>query len=44
MQKENTMRNALLASTAVMTAVLFQFGVAAPALAQSAAALTGKVS
>jgi virginiamycin B lyase len=40
--KENAMRNALLASTAAMTAVLFQFGVAAPALAQSA--LTGKVS
>jgi virginiamycin B lyase len=37
------MRNALLASTAAVTAVLFQFGVAAPALAQSAAALTGKV-
>jgi streptogramin lyase len=36
------MRNALLASTAA-AAVLFQFGVAAPALAQSAAALTGKV-
>jgi virginiamycin B lyase len=36
-------RNALLASTAATAAVLFQFGVAAPALAQSAAALTGKV-
>jgi streptogramin lyase len=41
--KENAMRNALLASTAAMTAVLFQFGVAAPALSQAAAALTGKV-
>jgi virginiamycin B lyase len=36
-------RNALLASTAA-AAVVFQFSVAAPALAQSAAALTGKVS
>ena len=36
-------RNALLASTAATAAVLFQLGVAAPALAQSAAALTGKV-
>ncbi len=38
------MRNALLASTAATAAVLFQFGLAAPASAQSAAALTGKVS
>ena len=37
-------RNALLASTAATAAVLFQLGVAAPALAQSAAALAGKVS
>jgi virginiamycin B lyase len=36
-------RNVLLASTAA-AAVVFQFGFAAPALAQSAAALTGKVS
>jgi virginiamycin B lyase len=38
------MRNALLASTAASAAVLFQFGVAAPVLAQSPAALAGKVS
>ncbi len=38
------MRNALLASTAATAAVLFQFGLAAPASAQSAAALAGKVS
>ena len=38
------MRNALLASTAVTAAILLQFGVAAPALAQSTAALAGKVS
>ena len=38
------MRNALLASTAATAAVLFQFGFAAPVLAQSAAALAGKVS
>jgi hypothetical protein len=37
-------RNALLASTAATAAILFQFGVAAPVLAQTAAALTGKVS
>ena len=37
-------RNALLASTAATAAVLLQLGLAAPALAQSAAALTGKVS
>jgi virginiamycin B lyase len=38
------MRNALLASTAAGAAVLFQLGLAAPALAQSAAALAGSVS
>ena len=38
------MRNALLASTAAGAALLFQVGFAAPALAQSAAALTGSVS
>jgi virginiamycin B lyase len=38
------LRNALLASTAATAAVLFQLGLAAPTLAQSAAALTGKVS
>ena len=38
------MRNALLASSAATAAVLFQFGLAAPASAQSAAALSGKVS
>jgi virginiamycin B lyase len=38
------MRNALLASTAAGAAVLFQLGSAAPALAQSAAALAGSVS
>jgi virginiamycin B lyase len=37
-------RNALLASTAATAAVLLQLGLAAPALAQSAAALAGKVS
>ena len=37
-------RNALLASTAATAAILFQFGLAAPALAQSAAVLAGKVS
>ena len=37
-------RNALLASSAVTAAVLLQFGFAAPVQAQSAAALTGKVS
>ena len=37
-------RNALLASTAATAAVLFQFGIAAPVLAQSAAALAGTVS
>src|SRR5579864_2557571 len=37
-------RKALLASAAVTARGLFQFGVAAPALAQSAAALAGKVS
>ena len=37
-------RNALLASTAAAAAVVIQFGVAAPVLAQSAAALTGTVS
>jgi streptogramin lyase len=36
-------RNVLLASTAAMTAVLLQFCLAAPTLAQSVAALTGKV-
>jgi virginiamycin B lyase len=38
------MRNALLASTAAGAAALFQLGFAAPALAQSTAALTGSVS
>jgi virginiamycin B lyase len=38
------MRNALLASTAAGAALLFQVGFAAPALAQSAAALAGSVS
>ncbi len=38
------MRNALLASTAATAAVLLQLGLAAPALAQSAVALAGKVS
>ena len=38
------MRNALLASTAATAALVFQLGLAAPALAQSAAALAGKVS
>ena len=38
------MRNALLASSAATAAVLFQFGLATPASAQSAAALSGKVS
>jgi virginiamycin B lyase len=38
------MRNALLASTAAGAAVLFQLGLAAPAFAQSAAALMGSVS
>jgi virginiamycin B lyase len=38
------MRNALLASTAAGAAVLFQLGLAAPALAQSAVALAGAVS
>ena len=38
------LRNALLASSAATAAVLFQFGLAAPASAQSAAALVGKVS
>src|SRR5580700_3718182 len=42
--KENAMRNALLAASTAATAVLFQFGVAAHVLAQSAAALTGAVS
>jgi virginiamycin B lyase len=37
-------RNALLASTAATAAVLLQLGLAAPAFAQSAAALAGKVS
>jgi len=37
-------RNALLASTAAGAAVLFQLGLAAPALAQSAVALAGAVS
>src|SRR5580700_8654693 len=36
-------RNAMLASTAATAVVLFQFGVAAPVLAQTAAALTGTV-
>jgi virginiamycin B lyase len=38
------MRNALLASTAAGAALLLQVGFAAPALAQSAAALAGSVS
>src|SRR6202035_210149 len=37
------MRNALLTSTTATAAVLLQFGLAAPTLAQSAAALAGKV-
>ena len=37
-------RSALLASTAAGAAVLFQLGLALPAQAQSAVALTGKVS
>jgi len=36
-------RSALLASTAAGAAVLFQLGLALPAQAQSAVALTGKV-